>query len=107
PLALPTGRGRVLRPPIRLRPVRGESVFRVAAPFAIRSADLWSPSLPALYVLQVTVIANNEPVDDLYTSFGLRQVRVDSTAPRVLLNGEPIVFNGVALHEERQMPVRE
>src|SRR5437870_4208843 len=33
--------------------------------------------------------------------------RVASTAPRVLLNGEPIVFNGVALHEERQMPVRE
>src|SRR5437899_1717053 len=87
--------------------ITGDSVFRVAAPFAIRSADLWSPSLPALYVLQVTVIANNEPVDDLYTSFGLRQVRVDSTAPRLLLNGEPIVFNGVALHEERQMPVRE
>src|SRR5467141_139892 len=40
--------------------VTGDSVFRVAAPFSIRSADLWSPSLPALYVLQVTVIANNE-----------------------------------------------
>src|SRR5439155_1031797 len=79
--------------------------FRVAAPFAIRSADLWSPGLPALYVLQVTMLANDEPVDDLYTSFGLRQVRVDSTAPRVLLNGVPIIFNGVAMHEEKQLPV--
>ena len=87
--------------------VSGDSVFRLAAPFSIRSADLWSPSLPALYVLQVTVLANDEPVDDLYTSFGLRQVRVDSTAPRILLNGEPIAFNGVALHEERQLPVHQ
>ena len=104
---IPTDAQPLLDHHVSLGEITGDSVFRVAAPFAIRSADLWSPSLPALYVLQVTVIANNERVDDLYTSFGLRQVRVDSTAPRVLLNGEPIVFNGVALHEERQMPVRE
>jgi beta-glucuronidase len=90
---------------IDLGTVSGESVFRVAAPFAIRSADLWSPSRPALYVLQVTMRANDEPMDDLYTSFGLRQVRVDSTAPRILLNGVPMVFNGVAMHEENQLPV--
>ena len=87
--------------------VSGDSVFRVAAPFSIRSADLWSPSLPALYVLQVTVIAGDAQVDDLFTSFGLRQVRVDSAAPRILLNGNPIVFNGMALHEEAQLPVRQ
>ncbi len=85
--------------------VSGTSVFRVPAPFSIRSADLWSPSLPALYVLQATLIANDEPVDDLFTSFGLRQVKVDATAPRILLNGSPIAFNGVAMHEERQTPV--
>src|SRR5207248_10344519 len=68
---------------------------------------LWSPSLPALYVLQVTVIAGDAQVDDLFTSFGLRQVRVDSAAPRILLNGNPIVFNGMALHEEAQLPVRQ
>ena len=91
---------------IDLGSMSGESVFRVAAPFSIRSADLWSPSLPALYVLQVTVLANDQPVDVIYTSFGLRQVRVDSTAPRLLLNGVPIVFNGVAMHEESQLPVK-
>jgi beta-glucuronidase len=90
---------------IDLGTVSGESVFRVAAPFSIRSADLWRPGLSALYVLQVTVLAAGRPVDDLYTSFGLRQVRVDSNAPRILLNGDPIVFNGVALHEEQQLPV--
>jgi beta-galactosidase/beta-glucuronidase len=87
--------------------VRDNSVLRVPAPFTIRSADLWNPSLPALYVLQVTVLADAKPVDDLFTSFGLRQVRVDSSAPRVLLNGVPIAFNGVAMHEERQLPVKD
>jgi beta-glucuronidase len=86
--------------------VSGESVFRVAAPFSMRSADLWSLGRPALYVLQVTVLADDQPVDDLFTSFGLRQVRVDSTGPRLLLNGLPVVFNGVAMHEEQQLPVK-
>lgn len=86
--------------------VSGESVFRIGAPFSIRPADLWSPRLPALYVLQVTVLEDGQPVDDLYTSFGLRQVRVDSNAPRLLLNGQPVVFNGVAMHEEKQLPVK-
>ena len=92
--------------PLDLGDVGGESVFRVPAPFSIRSADLWSPALPALYVLQVTVLADDAAVDDFYTSFGLRQVRVDSTAPRILLNGSPAAFNGVAMHEERQLPAR-
>ena len=84
--------------------VAGESVFRLGAPFSIRLADLWSPSLPALYVLDVTALAEGKTVDELFTSFGLRQIKVDSTAPRLLLNGEPIVFDGVAMHEERQLP---
>ncbi|HKC20511.1 MAG TPA: hypothetical protein VKE27_12880, partial [Candidatus Dormibacteraeota bacterium] len=89
---------------IDLGTVSGDSVFRVAAPFTIRNPDLWSPSLPALYIIQVTVLANDQPVDTLYTSFGLRSIRVDSTAPRLLLNGNPIAFNGVAAHEEKPLP---
>lgn len=85
----------------------GDSVTRVPAPFSMRDPDLWTPSLPALYVLEVTVNADGNPIDVLYSTFGLRQVKVDSTGPRVLLNGSPTVFNGVALHEERQQPVRD
>jgi beta-glucuronidase len=82
----------------------GDSVFRVAAPFSIREADLWSPSRPALYVLQVTTLGDDLEVDNYYTSFGLRSIRVDSTAPRILLNGSPTVFDGVAVHEENPSP---
>ena len=101
---VPVGAQPLLDRNIDLGSVSGDSVFRIAAPFSMRDADLWSPSLPALYILQVTVTAEGTPVDVLFTSFGLRQVRVDSSAPRILLNGDPIVFNGVALHEERQQP---
>ncbi|HKV88467.1 MAG TPA: glycoside hydrolase family 2 TIM barrel-domain containing protein [Candidatus Dormibacteraeota bacterium] len=89
---------------VDLGTIGGESVIRTPAPFAIRSPALWSPGVPALYVLDVAADADGVPVDQTYTSFGLRQVRVDSTAPRILLNGDPIAFNGVALHEERQQP---
>lgn len=89
---------------IDLGTVSGDSVFRVAAPFTIRNADLWRPNLPALYVLQVSALSNGQPLDDLYTSFGLRSIRVDSTGPRLLLNGDPIAFNGVAAHEEKPLP---
>ena len=82
----------------------GYSVVRTPAPFAMRAPALWSPALPALYVLDVAADADGKPVDQFYTTFGLRQVKVDSTAPRILLNGFPIAFNGVALHEERQQP---
>jgi hypothetical protein len=58
-------------------------------------------------VLGVSVLADGQPVDTIYTSFGLRQVKVDSTAPRILLNGQPIVFNGVALHEDLIQPTQE
>jgi len=82
----------------------GGDVRRVSAPFVIRRADLWSPLRPALYVLRVALVDSQGIADQLYETFGLRQVRVDPTAPRVLLNGAPVVFHGVALHDERQAP---
>src|SRR5260370_1264111 len=91
--------------PIDLGSLNRDTVIRVAAPFSIRSPDLWSPGLPALYVLGVTVESDSLPVDELYTSFGLRQVKVDSTAPRILLNGDLIAFNGVAPHRDRAHPI--
>jgi beta-galactosidase len=81
-----------------------DAVIKVDAPFAIRGPDLWRLGSPSLYVLRVDVNDGLEAVDQLYTSFGLRQVRVDATAPRILLNGQPVVFNGVAVHEERLQP---
>ena len=80
------------------------TVRRVAAPFAIRSPDLWTPQRPALYVLHVFLAAGEVIKDELYQSFGIRQVRVDPATPRLLLNGVPVAFHGVATHDERLSP---
>lgn len=71
-------------------------------------ADEWTPQRPALYVLRVEVLperagfvpAGSDPIDELWTTFGIRHVAVDPIRPRVLLNGEPAFFRGVGLHAE-------
>lgn len=80
------------------------AVKRMDTAFLIRQADLWAPTLPALYVLHVSVVSAGRVVDQLYDSFGLRQIQVASDAPRLLLNGSPIAFHGVALHDEQVSP---
>ncbi|HET6381568.1 MAG TPA: glycoside hydrolase family 2 TIM barrel-domain containing protein [candidate division Zixibacteria bacterium] len=77
--------------------------------FLIGDPDRWSPAHPALYVLHVDVEGApeaEEPVagDDLWTTFGLRHVTVDTAQARILLNGTPETFTGVGLHDEVLTP---
>jgi beta-glucuronidase len=81
----------------------GRAVKQVEASFRFGGPDQWSPARPALYVLHVQVTTAGQ-VDDLWTSFGLRRIQVDPEAPRLLLNGEPILFHGVGLHDEVLLP---
>jgi beta-galactosidase len=63
--------------------------------------DAWSPARPALYVLRVQLLAPGPLVrDQLWTTFGVRNVSVDPIQPRVMLNGEGAFFRGVGLHTE-------
>ncbi|HEY8736003.1 MAG TPA: sugar-binding domain-containing protein [Candidatus Dormibacteraeota bacterium] len=77
---------------------------QVHASFSIADADLWTPQSPALYVLEVRVLWEERPVDQLFETFGLRRIAVDTKGPRLLLNGVPVAFAGVALHDERVYP---
>lgn len=81
-----------------------ETVRKVDSPFAVRHADLWTPARPALYVLHAAITVDGLLQDQLYDSFGLRQVQVDRSAPRLLLNGDPVAFHGVAIHDEQVGP---
>jgi len=68
---------------------------QVHASFSIADADLWTPQSPALYVLEVRVLWEERPVDQLFETFGLRRIAVDTKGPRLLLNGVPVAFAGV------------
>jgi beta-glucuronidase len=79
-------------------------VRRVPMSFLLRGVDLWGPGHPALYVVHAVLHEGDVLTDEMYESFGLRQIAVDNTFPRLLLNGFPIAFRGVAVHDERQQP---
>jgi beta-glucuronidase len=81
-----------------------DGTSQVHATFALTNAALWSPQSPALYVLQVQVFWQQRRSDQLYETFGLRRIGVDARSPRLLLNGNPVAYAGVALHDERVYP---
>ena len=72
--------------------------------FVFAGADKWTLNRPALYVLGVYVSVDGVVVDSFYDTFGLRRIQVDPTAPRLLLNGDPIAFTGAAIHNEQVTP---
>ena len=80
------------------------NVFVRDASFVFAHADNWSVKRPALYVLGVYLTVDGVVVDSFYDTFGLRRIQVDATAPRLLLNGEPISFTGAAVQNERVEP---
>jgi beta-glucuronidase len=84
--------------------IAAKSVMVREANFVFRGADRWTILHPALYVLGVYVESNGIVVDTFYDSFGLRRIQVDPNAPRLLLNGDPIAFTGVAVQDERVAP---
>lgn len=58
----------------------------------------WCPETPALYELEVTVMAENG-VEDVYTErFGFRTVEVKDCT--LLLNGKPVYLKGFGKHED-------
>jgi len=81
-----------------------DGTSQVHASFSLINAALWSPQSPALYVLQVQVFWQERRSDQLYETFGLRRIAVDAQSPRLLLNGTPVAYTGVALHDERVYP---
>ena len=59
---------------------------------------LWSPKYPNLYIMKVTVSDSGKVIDQYCTQFGIRTIATSGT--KVLLNGKPVFFTGVARHED-------
>jgi glycosyl hydrolase family 2 len=82
----------------------GRTVLVRDGSFVFSGADRWSVRRPALYVLGVYLTVDGVVVDSFYDTFGLRRIQVDPSAPRLLLNGQPIAFTGVAVQYEHVSP---
>src|SRR6185312_14047537 len=66
--------------------------------FRVRHPRLWSPRHPNLYLVQLTVRAGRRAVGGYVLHSGVRAIKV--VKGRLLLNGRPLNFRGVGLHEE-------
>lgn len=79
-------------------------VTRMDTGFLLGDVDRWSPARPALYVLRVAIVDGDGTRDELWTTFGLRHISVETATGQLLLNGSPRMFTGVGLHDERIDP---
>lgn len=71
--------------------VKGTSFFM--------SPQLWSPELPYLYQLKVTVLRGDKLIDETAIPFGFREVTIDPING-VLINGDTVKIKGVCLHSD-------
>jgi beta-glucuronidase len=71
---------------------------RARISISIPKPDLWSPSSPHLYQLEVKALRNSNVIDEYHTEIGIRTIEI--TENRILLNGQPIYLNGVCKHED-------
>ena len=59
---------------------------------------IWSPWTPNLYVLEVVLRSGGAVVDRFHTQFGIRTVQ--TSGPKLYLNGRTTFLSGVARHED-------
>jgi beta-glucuronidase len=65
----------------------------------VNMPKLWCPADPNLYILKVELLSGGVPVDTFSTQFGIRTVEAGAGA-KLLLNGKPVFFTGMARHED-------
>ncbi|MFH1198407.1 MAG: glycoside hydrolase family 2 TIM barrel-domain containing protein [bacterium] len=64
----------------------------------IPNPKLWTPSNPNLYVLKISLIQNQQVIDEFYTQFGVRTIK--TVGDKVFLNDRVVFFTGIARHED-------
>jgi beta-galactosidase len=68
-------------------------------PILLANANLWSLENPCLYQLRSTLQVSGRVVDQLTTSFGVRQLRFDADHG-FFLNGRHVKIQGVNMHQD-------
>ncbi len=75
------------------------SSFKVRQQLPVAQVRLWSTEHPTLYRLRSTVTVAGKIVDQVVTTFGVRQVRFDAEHG-FFLNGKPLKLHGVNMHQD-------
>ncbi|MGM0920358.1 MAG: glycoside hydrolase family 2 TIM barrel-domain containing protein [Bacillota bacterium] len=65
----------------------------------ITNPNLWSVENPFLYTARTEIFIDNNTIDHMETTFGIRSIHFDSDKG-FFLNGEHVKINGVCLHHD-------
>ncbi len=85
----------------RNMPVRmdADSCRKSTLSCAIETPRLWSPEAPNLYQVRMSLVCDNNIVDEYMDIFGIRTIKFDADHG-MFLNGENIKLKGVCLHHD-------
>lgn len=72
----------------------------VEIPFEVVNPQLWSPSHPTMYDVEVTLGDERKPLDSVVVRTGLRSIAINEDN-KLLINGEPCRVKGVNLAHDR------
>ncbi|GHV92182.1 hydrolase [Spirochaetia bacterium] len=80
-------------PVTKITVAAGQKRIRISADVASTAVSewgllAWAPEHPHLYDISFTLIRQGKPVDEVFSYFGMREIRVDGD--KVLLNGTPL-----------------
>ena len=78
-----------------------DSVTPFSGEFPIDEFKLWSMQNPNLYIAKITLEEGGKLLDEFYTQFGVR--KIETSADKILLNGNPVFLAGVARHEDHPL----
>lgn len=70
----------------------------VSAVEEFEDVQIWAPEQPNLYMVNATLIQNEEVIDDLIDRFGFREVKI--AGKDILFNGEKLKIRGICRHED-------
>lgn len=65
----------------------------------VESPNLWSPNNPYLYTLETRIVENGVCIDEVKTTFGIREFTIDAEKG-FFLNGKSMKLKGVCVHHD-------
>ncbi len=79
---------------------RGEMMLeagRARVVTSVKSPKTWSAELPILYTVELELLKDGKTVDKVSVHTGFRRIEIKDE--KICLNGQPILFSGVNLHD--------
>lgn len=66
---------------------------------SLKNPKLWSPENPYLYTARTSILSNGKVIDNLTTTFGIRDIKI-SAQQGLQVNGKRVILKGGCIHHD-------